>query len=85
MTNMLVAATTLIASKWKSPDVPSVSKWLSKIRYMGLRGKLSAICSYRAGRENALAEFRKQWEPFLLSKCSAFQKFDVQLSILAVL
>lgn len=41
--NMLAAATTLIASKWKSSDPPAVGEWLSKIKYMRLMGKLSTI------------------------------------------
>lgn len=78
MANILAAAMTLIASTWKSSDVPTVGEWLRKIRYMGPMGKLSAICSYRAGRENALEEFREQWES-LFPNILAFMEFMYML------
>lgn len=31
--NMLAAASMLIASKWKTPDIPTITEWLSKVRF----------------------------------------------------
>lgn len=32
--NMLTAAALLLAQKWKSQEIPTITEWLAKIRYM---------------------------------------------------
>lgn len=65
--NMLTVATLLISNTWKSAEIPLISEWLGKIRYMGLISKISAMGKYRTGRRNTLEKFQIQREPFLLS------------------
>lgn len=36
LVNLLAAATMLIASRWKSMEIPSVEEWLDKIHFFGL-------------------------------------------------
>lgn len=76
LVNMLAVAIMLIASKWKSPTVPTINEWLSKIRYMAIMAKISAICIYRVGQMSALTEFNRHWEPFICSKYSHFSQGD---------
>lgn len=67
--NMLSAAAMLIASKWKSPIIPTITEWLIKVRCTVLMTKISAICAYRAGCMNAPTRFTQYWEQFTLSRC----------------
>lgn len=68
--NMLAVATTLIASKWETLEVPTFSEWLAKVRFVSLMCKHSAICAHRIGMINAIANFKAQWEPFMRSTIS---------------
>lgn len=46
----------LTAAGWKSAEIPFISEWLSKVKYMGLMSKLSAICNYGAGEKKCSSE-----------------------------
>lgn len=50
--HMLPAASLLITKYWKSRKEVSLREWLEMIRYMYLISKLTAIISYRMGKEN---------------------------------
>lgn len=54
---LLIAASLLIAKKWKLPEVPDFEEWISKVRRTWLLSELSALCKYRAGGERALKNF----------------------------
>lgn len=49
---MLTATTIFIAQRWKSTEVPTLGEWFSKVWYMCLLNKLSAMS--RMGYVNAV-------------------------------
>lgn len=63
---MLAGASMLVASKWKSAEIPSTDEWLSKVGYTALMSKLSAVCAYRTSQEGALVKFHEQCIRFTL-------------------
>lgn len=83
--NMLAAAATLIANKWKTLEVPTLSEWLAQVRFVSLMCKLSAICGYTAGQINDIANFKAQWKLFMRSKYSGLQSVKGCEYILAIL
>lgn len=52
--HMWTVAVLLIAQGWKSTEVPTVSEWIVKVRYMCLMNKCSVMCRYRGGQTNAI-------------------------------
>lgn len=82
--DMLVAAATmLIASKWRTPEIPIVGTWLSKVRFMGMMAKITAICGHRAGNRNAMSDLTQQWR--LCSKYLGFSQSNLYAQVLVVL
>lgn len=75
--NMLTTATIPIVKKWKPAEIPSMNEWLSKVRYVGLMSKLTAICNYRAGHKSAVLSFYMQWESFMLSNYAGYQVTNI--------
>lgn len=57
---MLLAATLLLAQKWKSQVDPSTEEWLIKVRQRCLINKLSAVARVRAGSPIALQKYNEQ-------------------------
>lgn len=55
--HLLTSATLLIAKRWDMTDVSAIKEWFSKIRYMCLLNKLSAMCTYGVGNVNVLKVF----------------------------
>lgn len=43
LAGMLIVAAILIMSKWKLPEIPTISEWLNNIRYIDLMCKLTAL------------------------------------------
>lgn len=85
--NMLAAASMLIASKWKTPDIPTVNEWLTKVRFMGLLAKkLSAVCRYNLQvMWVQLIKFTQQWGLPMLSNFLGFSRLNIHAEILAIL
>lgn len=72
-------------SRWKSTESSTIQEWLSKIRYMSLMSKLTALYRCRAGQCNALVGFGVRWGPFLSSKYAGYQMVNIRDSILTIL
>lgn len=68
--NLCVAASLLLASNWKSTEVPSKEKWLGKVRFVFLMSKLSALINYRQGDSLTFFHFKKIWAPFFQLYCN---------------
>lgn len=80
---MLTAATLLIAQRWKSVEVPTLREWLSKVHYMCLVNKLSAMCRYGAGYVNDVKMFVTMG--VVMSRYAENQLTNVKEYILSVL
>lgn len=61
LVNLCVAASLLLATKWKSVDVPSKEEWLGKVRFLCLKSKLFALLKFRQRNGLAFEYFKKQW------------------------
>lgn len=85
ITYMLTASILSVVGKRKSEEIPLVTEWLAKVRYLGLMNKLSAICIYRTGQENAIENFTMQWGLFWCSNYVGYQIDHIKESILSVL
>lgn len=68
--NFCIAASLLIASKWKSEVVPNKEEWLARMRYLALMAKLTAVVQYTQGHLMALDQFKKQWACFSQHYCN---------------
>lgn len=62
--NLCTRASLLLASKWKTEEVPCEEDWLAKVRYLLLMNKLLAIALYQQGNDLAFWNFKKDWADF---------------------
>lgn len=72
--NLCIAASLLIASKWKSKEMLHKYQRLGKVRYISLMGKLTAMVWYKQGHDKVFALFKEQWAPFFQYCCQ--EKWD---------
>lgn len=82
---MLAAASMLIASKLKSPDLPTITEWIRKVKFVGLMAKFPAICRFRAGNKTALTTFAQQWGPLMYFQYPGFSQLNIWAEVLALL
>lgn len=69
LANLFTAVSLLIASVWKLEMAPSMKVWITKISYMCLMGKLSALAKYRQGVESTITDYTNCWPPILQAGC----------------
>lgn len=62
---MFTEATLIMATDWKSSNIPSLEEWLLKLRHFLLLNKLSDINKFCMGQLRAMGRFQKEWTPFM--------------------
>lgn len=62
--NLSLAATLLLAAKWKTADIPTKKDWLRKATFLSLMCKLSAIIKYLQGHTQPFVRLKRQWAVF---------------------
>lgn len=80
--HLLLAALVLIDKKWKTNFIPTVDEWLSRIRFLFLMCKLTAISKYRSGTIKALDLFSKQWNRIASAAILSFVSPEMSLILI---
>lgn len=58
--------TILLAIHWKMSNLLTKEQWCSKVRYLLLMDKLSAINNVKNGLFEVMTKFKEQWVQFLI-------------------
>lgn len=69
LTYLMVAATVLIATSWRSSEPAVLNDWMKKVRFYQLLGKFTAIIDYCEGRKLALVNYCNSWKPYQQTAC----------------